>query len=1002
MSILVNARGGKDSTIVRFGQFFASSSYYAREYVSINNRCFTVPNTTSTLKWRYTYGSGECDMVMIRAEIMEDAEGYIYGFKASGAEMSIQMFTDTQDNNKKKIKWTIGSNSRTVEWQAGVHVYGFTSNGLGFYDGTKLGKGSSSITSLIDSGASGSLDQQIIIGGLIDGTASNAKDCIHTTGSGYSINIYEVVLSAYNESSTSRTIAHLYACSDGTSGSLYETRYHRGVATQSNGKSYTGVTVRTTTPSTTITYGVQLHDLKFITSSGYRDLIALMCEDWPEQASADADPAYTLTNSSESKEFKSAFMLKGNNPNTHVSTNMPIPTGWSHESTSPSRPKTQATILGDLIFGRTPKWNLWADNINVGKYTIMDDGQMYFAYNIFMPRNGQQKPNLEQFEGYSTGASAHHDPFLDMGGDLTIEYHNAVACRADGTTLIPASSVGFDSSGNSFGPVSSKDNMRVFEHQLPPLGDDVKMGLGNLIDWHKTAAQQIADDDDTHNLKYYFTGISASVYRTVPGAAGAKRLIGAAWEQTATLRSGTNYLQPLSSDTTTAERNKFRDGKNSDGTAYYNWQINMCGDEKDQDLLYYETREGPTQGLATLSAIMDIVAKNKEQGLQSGNLCNADYVLPVLSPTFNRNVNPKMDNNALDYRAILMKDTVSISSSTKYIYPLFTWGNSTEIMVRTRNIENTYSGFVFLFCIVNKALSESNNGAVDLSQMSFKLSLELVTVKSDDTVIRSFMERDFESGAVDAAFAPGSTPQYFYEANALDGNSFISHMTGQNNSVNKLCKSVHIPIADIKTVNPDHVSQYQDEGNRDVIARNTTCRLWVEKSDAVAPKIRIRNAQYSWQTAEFLQPFSGSGTSIQALSIDRTPLLKLNSKTDPVRISLRTLPTAALDIQTDTGAANRYGMRIVVFRNWPDTDIGGRDVVCQFMIFKEGTASQTPRLSYQGYGSNGDDWSDGGYVLYIESAGTSYMDFRITPENPYDWGNNNLEVWISRTNSFIS
>ena len=187
-----------------------------------------------------------------------------------------------------------------------MHNIGFTSDYYAYFDG----KTGSKLTP--SAGANGPRGVMPIGGWYKNGSYESVT----------SIDIYDVVIDAFWVTSQ-RGTAHFYAASgiNDTTACIFQTRIDSrsaAVSNQSGGSSSVGGDV---------TYGVQLHDLKYITSSGYRDLIALMCEDWPEQASADADPAYTLTNSSESKEFKSAFMLKGNNPNTHTSTNMPIPTG---------------------------------------------------------------------------------------------------------------------------------------------------------------------------------------------------------------------------------------------------------------------------------------------------------------------------------------------------------------------------------------------------------------------------------------------------------------------------------------------------------------------------------------------------------------------------------------------------------------------------------------------------------------------------------------------------
>lgn len=975
MSILTDSGG--NAKIIRPGKF-GDYNYKARQYVRLNNSYIQLGYTSNNnTYWQYKYDASGCDDVIIRCEIPQNASGYIMGFRGSSTsnEFSISISGGT-------ITYKIGSTTRTHAWAAGVHNIGFTHDLYAYFDG-KTG------TQMTQSSGSNSPRGNMVVGGWYKNGTYEAIS---------SIDIYEVLINGFWVASQ-RNEARFYAAS----GNSNDTPYLFQTRIDSRAAGATALTSGTSSCGSAVTYGVQLHDLKFVTGSGYHDLVAIMCEDWPEQAGKDKDgrvvvtpdAAYTLTGPN-SATFTSAFMLKGNNPNTGTSTNMPIPAGWSHESTSPSRPNTQSTILGDLIFGRTPKWHLWADNINVGKYTVLDDGQLYFAYNIFKPRNGQQKPNLEQFENYGNGSNAHHPPFLNMGDDLQIEYHNSVACKAKSATLIPTFSNGFDSQGHIFGAISTKDNMRAFMHQLPPFGDDVKMGLGNLIDWHKTADQQIADDDDTHHLKYVFTGISASVYRNVPNTLGGKRLVGAAWEQSATDRTGFG-VQPLSSNTTAIEIKKFRDGKNSDDTDY-NWQINMCGEEKDHDLLYYETSEGSIQGTATLSAIVDTQRKTKEQGLSSGNLCNADYVMPIFHPTFSRENNPKMDNNATNYRTILMNSTVSISSATKYIYPLFTW-NDSELQVRTRNKDSGTSGFVFLFCLTNDALSnQTNNSAVDLSSYNFKLSLELVTTQNDGSVARSFLEGDFSAGVVQQAYGYSQTPSqanYFYEANTLNSNSFISHMEGQSNSSNKLCKSIFIPIANIPS---EHQAQYTDESNVLTLNRNTTARMWIELSTAVKPKVQIFSAAYDWVTAMWKLLFANS----QYLLVDRTSLLTLTSNTNPINLYIETSDGNSIDIGNDSSSSSA-GLVIEVYRDFNNTNVVDTSKrICRFILLKAVSGSPSPERGFQGYGGGGrsSEWDDGNYTLEVIAGGYTGFQLRITTSANNGWGNNNLCVRLRRSSTY--
>ena len=247
-------------------------------------------------------------------------------------------------------------------------------------------------------------------------------------------------------------------------------------------------------------------------------------------------------------------------------------------------------------------------------------------------------PNLEQWEGYSTYLYASHTPFFDMGNGLIIEYHNSVACKADLTTRIKAFNIGYTQRGEEN---TELDDNRIFRHILPTLGQSVRMGLGNLVDWHKTAKQQI-DDQVESNPIYIFTGISGSVSRRYPTGGGqfATRLIAAAWKQTTKagytsppeLAKYATDLMPLSSDTETEEVELFRDGKVNG--EYKDWEMALCGTEKDQDLLYYETRKGVVIGEGTLAAIINTAEIDADEGPIDTQLCRTDWVMPITEPTF--------------------------------------------------------------------------------------------------------------------------------------------------------------------------------------------------------------------------------------------------------------------------------------------------------------------------------------------------------------------------------
>ena len=125
MPIIRNSRSSRDRSvrIARFGQI-PDTSYYTREYVTLQTTCFTSQQ----------YASAD-DTVIIRASIPQAATGYFYGVKNTGSGYTNYEMTIRKEGSY--IYWKTGSHETSHAWQAGVHIYGFLS-GKPFYDGQTL------------------------------------------------------------------------------------------------------------------------------------------------------------------------------------------------------------------------------------------------------------------------------------------------------------------------------------------------------------------------------------------------------------------------------------------------------------------------------------------------------------------------------------------------------------------------------------------------------------------------------------------------------------------------------------------------------------------------------------------------------------------------------------------------------------------------------------------------------------------------------------------------
>jgi len=724
MSIITDNRGSS-YRIARFGNIATVNNvtYKAKQYARISNGYFAMKHSgnTSETSWRYQYGSSSNDSVLIKCEIPSTVtNAYFYGFYTNE---NAQMWIGKVGT---KIKWAMGRTEREMDYQSGVHVYGFDSAGYAVYDGARIGN------SMRESGYSASRDDIVI------GARRNGDEFEYAT-----VDIYEVVLLAYRKSTmASRDEAHLYAASgDGTNPVLFETRKD---STIYGVKSFTAASGGSGSVGGDVTYGVQLHDLKYMTKSGYHDLVALMCEDWEQQASADADPAYTLTGPN-SATFKSAFLLKGANPNASTgSVSMPVPSGWIHEGetggvTPPSRPMTEGYI-GELIAGRTPKWKLWVDGVNLGKRVKDVGGTYQFLYNIFMPPNGKQMPCLELFEGYSDAASVNWPPVLQIpNSSITAEFHNSLMCQCTESQLITETIA----SGQT---LNTNAHYRVFNFANSNEVASIKFRLGNLPCWNMTPAEIYALEPQGVNLIF---GMACTVEHLIYGGSGYS-VVAMAYKQTeqdkGSLSSDiSKQLMPLSSSSDTATVNMFKKGLTADGTGEADYGIYITGEL--ETLLYRELVQGNVTARARLSAIRDSQTYGKTisgdtEFPTTDGLVFADHILGYVSASITGKIDTKIDGSASSsssdkYRSLLMCNSVTYNNVDYTVYPVAT-GLSSGVTLSSRIANKSYESggssytgdfFAFNFSLLNG----SNVLATNTTGFNRLIAVIEVTYKNSST-----------------------------------------------------------------------------------------------------------------------------------------------------------------------------------------------------------------------------------------------------------------------------
>lgn len=987
MSIITDNRG-TSYRIARFGNIATVNNvtYKAKQYVRISKGYFEMKHAgnVSETSWRYQYGSSSNDSVLIKCEIPSTVtNAYFYGFYTNA---NAQMWIGKVDN---KIRWAMGQTTREVDYQPGVHVYGFDSAGYAVYDGTRVGN------SMREGGYSGSRDN-IVIGARRDGDEFSYA----------TVDIYEVVLLAYRRSSSLyRDEAHLYAASgDDTNPVLFETRKDSAIY---GVKSFTKANDGSGSVGPDVTYGIQLHDLKYMTKSGYHDLVALVCEDWPEQAKTGSDTVYTLTKTADSSTFKSAFLLKDNN------FNMPIPSGWTHEGTV-SRPNTDG-LMGALISGRTPKWHLWADNMNVGKYAAEVNNVWEYKYNILKPRGySREAVELAAFENYEHSTTANNPPFFDLGNAITIEYHNGIAYKCAASNKV---GLYCDSTITK----TESDDMRVFTKEQSTMASEAHMALGNLVDWHKTAAQQKSDSSST--AKYYmFFGISGTIKRNYGN--GATRIVAAVWQQTAASGSSVSLgLLPLSSDTPAAEITKFKTGKVND--AWYDWgagdKMSVCGTERDQDQIYYEisqTTGNTIVGEGQLDIIMQSTAITSAS-VPASALCNTLNIMPATKVNISGNMNPYTSESTAtptNYRCILMNSTTVIGGTARKILPLFAGqdklatGSTNYYGCATRVQDTSADNPVFQMIVCCLSSSTNDSGLPVSLSGGLHLSAEFVTINNGMT--RTLIEKDFTLGASQlVGNEGGARGNIYFRHNTNSGGTVL--INDDNRPESSYCASVRF----LKNELSAHCYNYTDtfeSGWR--LRRDTTVRVWVEAAAQIIPKVKIHASQYNQSEGTY----DFNYYNYQYARVRKSDLFNLPSKDSAVNIFMECWNTNThiyeeFNVDTITtayGSNSNYGMVVEVFRTWGvsgSSPSGER--ICAFIIFKSSISGSISGLIAYG-ADRGNAWQ----YPYSETASGPHHTYSLSITggmiNPMlvitdlltgtakGWGSNNLTVKISRMQAY--
>lgn len=335
----------------------------------------------------------------------------------------------------------------------------------------------------------------------------------------------------------------------------------------------------------TTKYGISLNDLSSMIGSGYNDLVAIICDDGGRQRDI-SSPSDFVTEYDEpdalmksgASVLNSAFALSDLGTDGTRASAMPKPSDCSFKTfTSLKREYDK----GDLILGRRPKWNIWADGINVGKIVEPDGfGRYVLRYNIFKNpwRSGMAFPTNSDIPGYwptgytaPTGNRANdklpdllafqnytnqgHAPRFEIGGEFASEWHNGVPVRCDSDTALNCF---HQQTLNQIGVLWNVDRIFRDDPGSHQTSGTARLALGNIVDWWLPCS----------NSKHYntFYGIAASVSIT-DESSGDSVVISQAW------KSGSTALGLETSD---ADKCLYRDGTDEDGNPV-DYPLSMTG-----------------------------------------------------------------------------------------------------------------------------------------------------------------------------------------------------------------------------------------------------------------------------------------------------------------------------------------------------------------------------------------------------------------------------------------
>lgn len=471
--------------------------------------CGIVPSGTY---WALPLHSSDAMRVLISATVNASTRGYLFGDE----RFSIQF------NSSNQVVWSYNGGSISVALELGAHTYGFI-DGRPFYDGELL------INETITANATENVCYLASANNPDPTPLSNAK-------------IKRVEIYGHETNATdSKKIWSYYATKNGTTGYLVE-KWSNSIVTNTGGSIGSDVKY--------ITYGIGINDLRNAVNTSYHDLVAIYTQDGGAVSPNYYAPEVVVNDSDSTDTHDMAFRWIGRS----------LPRGYTKQ-THPVYDTDSKGVDGELLLGRQPKWNMWADNVNMGRYIsgfsydLDSIRQARVRFNPLVDKYGQDKGyfRLEDWENYSP--TLYHKPDLRVGNlqgqeipNFTMEFVNE----------LPASTrTGFYISDKEVTSITGRAIPVIKYTRLADIEGELTFVLGNLVSWHEDCSYYDGYDATGSPIPipiyggYYSVRIGASPDDTSNALCGLHLMVG--WD-------AENEDSPLGINSPATTKYKYRDG----------------------------------------------------------------------------------------------------------------------------------------------------------------------------------------------------------------------------------------------------------------------------------------------------------------------------------------------------------------------------------------------------------------------------------------------------------